>query len=214
MTTTRASLSDVLGIPVTKSFLVDLTTGEAKDFLFNPAELTEVFGVNWNMFTSPGLSHKRPQFVDCDNMEWSMTALFDQLYYEQGKVGAPPTNGPNTSTINLATGGLPSEVEDWRNFLLSLATPRRVPAGGKNRIAAASPTPVHFEWPGLVSTTVRIKGGTLKHTMFAQGTARVRIYSVDLKVFEDPAERMYADEVRKNGTIRSWASSSPSGRGR
>lgn len=204
---------------VEKAYLTDLETGEAKDFLFNPAELEEVFGVNWTMFESPGMSHKRPQFLSCENLVWSFTAMFDQLVYEQDKVRPPRNGSVDPTTVDLQDGdGLrgtargPSEVEDWRNFILSLAAVRRPRAGGLNRFAGASPVPVHFEWPGLVSTTVRIKGGKIKHTLFQSGTARPRAGSLELTVFEDPAERIYADDVRSRGTIRSWATVAPASR--
>jgi hypothetical protein len=206
---------------VEKAFLTDLETGESKSFLFNPAELEEVFEVNWNMFESPGMSHKRPQFVSSENLTWSFTAVFDQLVYERDKPRPPQSSAADVDTVDLQDGdGLagtvrgPSEVEDWRNFVLSLATPRRPKTGGVNRFASASPAPVHFEWPGLVSTTVRIKRGKFKHTLFQVGTARPRVYSLDLTLFEDPAERIYADDVRSRGTIRPWATVSPSARGK
>jgi hypothetical protein len=214
----RARSLDML---VEKAFLTDLETGESKSFLFNPAELEEVFGVNWQMFESPGMSHKRPQAVSCDNIEWNLTAVFDQLVYERDKPRPPQLSAGEPDALDLHDGdGLsgtargPSEVEDWRNFILSLAAMRRPRSGGLNRFAAASPTPVHFEWPGLVSTTVRIKKGKIKHTLFQVGTARPRVMAIDLAVFEDPAERIYADEVRARGTIRPWAAISPASRGK
>lgn len=215
----RVSSSRAYNAVVEKAFFTDLSTGESKSFLFNPAELEEVFAVNWNMFEAPGMSHKKPQVVSCENLTWNLTAVFDQLVYEQGKARPPETSGAEGGTIDLRDGGGPrgsvqgpSEVEDWRNFILSLAAMRRPRSGGLNRFAAASPTPVHFEWPGLVSTTVRIKSGKFKHTLFQVGTARPRLYSLELTIFEDPAERIYADDVRSRGTIRPWATVPPSAR--
>lgn len=207
----RSDVSSVLGHRVAKAFLVDLTTGEAMEFLFNPAELEEVLSVKWNFFASIGGSHARPQFQYTENVRWTFTAFYDQLFYEFGKPRRPSNDSagstPTRSDSPLGAAG-PTEVEDWRNFIFSIGTPRRVTTGGANRIASASPTPLHFEWPGLVSTTIRLEKAKLKHTLFQVGTARARVYSVDFEVFEDPAERMYADDVRKHGTIRSWAASS------
>jgi hypothetical protein len=205
------SIGSVLGIRVQKAFLTNLDTGESKSFLFNPAELEETFGVNWQMFEAPGMSHKRPQFISGENMTWSLVALFDQLFYEKNRttpVGAAVADPIFGHVSDLApkpaavSEKIPSEVEDWRAFILSLATPTRPRAGGVNAIAAAAPPKIHFEWPGLVSTTVRVKGGKFKHTMFRVGTARTRIYSLELQIFEDPAERLYSDDVRARGTIR------------
>lgn len=207
---------DAIGIKTAKVFLVDLTTTEAKEFQFNPAELGEVFGTKWVMFESPGLSHQRPQFVHTDTVRWKFTAIFDQFVYQQekaqrrGGIGARLVRPADDA---LGVGGA-SEVESWRNFLISLTVPRRVPAGGTNRIAAASPTPVHFEWPGLVSTTIRVQTVSFAHQLFRSGSSRARLFTAALDVFEDPAERMYADDVRRYGTMRPWASRAPASRGK
>lgn len=215
----RASGSRSMDARVEKAYFTDLETGESKSFLFNPAELEEVFAVNWNMFESPGMSHKVPQVVSCENLVWNFTAVFDQLVYERGKPRPAEIGAPDNQPVDLRDGDGgrgtirgPTEVEDWRNFILSLAAMRRPRSGGLNRFAAASPAPVHFEWPGLVSTTVRIKGGNFKHTMFQAGTARARVYALTLSIFEDPADRIFADDVRSRGTIRPWATVAPASR--
>jgi hypothetical protein len=181
------SISDALGSKVTKAFLTNLATAESKPFLFNPAELEEVFAVNYAMLESPGMSHKVLQFVSCENMTWKLVALFDELFYAKNA----------TKPVSAATADpIFGTVE-----------------GGLSQIAAASPPPVHFEWPSMISTTIRVRSAKFKHTIFCAGSARPRVFTVELDVFEDPAQRTYSSDVRSQGTIRPWATVSPASRG-
>jgi hypothetical protein len=215
---TAANLMNTLGIFVQKAFLTNLDTGESKDFLFNPDQLEEVFGVKYAFHESVGMSHARPQAVVGLNARWTLNAIFDQLQYGVGSPAARlATSAAGAATGGIATipshdgGGLlsngPSDVEDWRNFILSLCSFQRVPAGGGNKIRSQAPTVIHFEWPGFISTSVRIETAKFTHTMFRSISARPRIFTASLSIFEDPAERLYSDDVRKNGTLRPWAAS-------
>lgn len=212
------SLGTILGVNTEKAFLVDLTTQEEKFFQLNPTELEEVFAVRWQMFESLGYSHQKPQFLRGENVRWRFTAIFDQALYDRDRKKSSQNSFVDDSGNQLipSAPALPpravSEVEDWRNFMVSLTKPRRVKAGGANQFGALSPAPVHFEWPGLVSTTIRVERATVRHTLFLDGKPRARIMNIAFEVFEDPAARLYADDARKNGTIQPWASSSPSNR--
>lgn len=188
-------LSDVLNLRVVRGSLQNLETAERREFLLNPTELEEVYRTNWVKHRSPGLSHSRIQFGSGENAVIPLTLFYDQLMVNGTRTI------PDLDPEELESGR-EYEVENHRKFLLSLCHPRR-----SQRIMAASPPPVLFSWPGMIRMRVRIEEIRFRHIMFKSGTPRPRIYVAEISMFEDPVDRIYSEDVRNQGTLRSSASS-------
>lgn len=188
-------LGDVLGRTPARAYLQNLDTGKSAEFLFNPTEFTERYRANYARKTSPGLSHKPLHFVDCDNPTFSMTAVCDELVYARrmGKVSAsdlPPRSDDDS----------PRNAAEWRVFMISNTTPRR-----SQVLKSASPAPLLLYWPKLLSVRVALVSAEIVHAMFDY-TGAPRVFVAALEFEEDVQDRLFADEVLRQGTFRPWAS--------
>lgn len=193
-----------LRVKLERGYLQDLETGELMTFLLNPEKFKETYKANYARLESPGLSHKRLHFTGCENADYPLTLYFDQLIYveRRGTRSGLLTNLA-AEAQSVFNSSIPNDVEQWRRFAMSLVTPRR-----SDRLASASPSPVLFYWPGMVQTTVRVTEVSFEHSIFeCSGKPRARAYTLEIKQEEDvPAgTRLYADDVRRHGTMRPWA---------
>ena len=76
-----------------KCVLVNVSTAESIECLFNPTELTEKVEVNWSRLAVPGLSHQVLQFQNTGNRQLSGVEFYlDRFFAEAGLAAAavPP----------------------------------------------------------------------------------------------------------------------------
>lgn len=198
------SLADILQRKVERAFLQNLHTGRSETFLVNPSTLDESYEARYKRHGSIGLSHERLQFVGNTNVKWPIEVFFDQLVFENRKARTGVSKkGDKTRHTNE-----PNDVERWRRFLISLVYPRRA-----QRLPQASPAPVLFFWPGMISTRVRVMKVSFSHALFETGTPRARAYTARIMLEEEPLERIFADDILESGTFRPWAASARPRRG-
>lgn len=198
MATASEILESALRIKVEKASLTNLDDSEPgarRPFLFNPTELEENYGGRWTRADVPGLSHQPLQHLGGLNTTIPLTIYVDQLVYN---VQRPREQRPVVDTLDNI-----SDVDEYRRFLISLATQRP-----GTTIAAASPPPVLFSWPGIISMRVRVLSVRLRHLQFTAGGARPRIYVADLQLEEDAQGRLTNRDILARGTFRPWAASS------
>lgn len=180
-------LRDTIEARVEKAFLSNLATGTTVAFLINPAQLSEAYEALYARHASPGLSHRRLHYVGNPNATITMSAVYDQLILlERAGPGPVPR----------------IDARGYRRFLQSLLYPRR-----SESLNNASPPPVLFVWPGLISMRVRVIRLNFDHVMFQSGRPLPRIYTVEIELEEEPLERIFSSDVERSGTIRPWAAS-------
>ena len=108
--------------------LVNVTSGESMECLFNPTQLSEKLQVNWNRLAVPGLSHQVLQFQSTGNRQLSGVEFYlDRFFAEAGESDA--------------------DVLDFRRFLLALT----VPPEGTEGVAETAPPRVLVIWPELLT---------------------------------------------------------------
>lgn len=200
------SLTNILGKQPERGFLVNLNTGEVRSFLLNPETLTERYRANWATPQPFGLSHRRMHYTGGENTEIPLTVYYDQVIMD-GRLNKTTILGPLREdqaddvgeTFDTRT---PLTVDDWRRFLLSLIAPRK-----GQTISSASPPSVQFYWPDIIDMRVRITEIEFRHTLFKTGTSRARAFFANMRLIEDVGdERIFSEDVRRQGTDRNWAS--------
>lgn len=194
---TNARFEEILGSKPERGLFINLSNQDTLQFLFNPEKLEEVYKSNYGRHSAAGLSHKRLQWLNNDNIMISFTAIFDQQEYNRRNgVGRQ-----ELAIIRQQGRREEGDVEDARRFLQAAHTPRR-----STRLRAQSPAPYALVWPGVYETRVRFIETRIKVEMFqfAPRDPGIRLMYAQLSLEEDVAERLYADEVRTQGMFRKW----------
>ncbi len=108
--------------------LVNVTTGEPLECLFNPTQLTETLQVNWNRQVVPGLSHQVLQFQSTSNRQLTGVEFYLDRFFANDQPGEP-------------------NILEFRAFLRALTVP---PASTTGVLPTASPR-VLLIWPNVVT---------------------------------------------------------------
>ncbi len=193
---------------VTRGFLKNLDTDVTSTFLFNPAQLEESYVANYTRHASVGLSHKRLQFEGNENWASTLTLIFDQLVFDSRR-GGDANSGPLPSSRPKRQTKVVNDVDTWRRTLVSFLYPRR-----SRSLHQASPPPVLFFWPNMITMRVRVVSATFRHTQFEVGIPSPRIMSAAVSLEEEAMDRIYSQDVLRAGMIRPWAASLLQRRGR
>lgn len=143
---------------------------------FNPTELEETLAVNWNKLAVLGLSHMPLQFQQTDNHGFSFEFAYHAIDDEGNKLAS---------------------IAQARRFLLALCYPSR----GAKSVTGGAPARALFVWPKLASITCVVRKLAFKHTMFNTEGDPV-VFSAKATLEEIRDGRLYAEDVRKSGTIR------------
>jgi len=117
--------------------LVNTTTGESIECLFNPTQLTEKIGVTWNRLVVPGLSHHVLQFQSTSNRELASI----ELYFDR-----------------FAAAARGDDILRARDFIRALAVP--------DPLVGAPPRTL-FIWPGTLTLTCVVASVELTYRQFA-----------------------------------------------
>ncbi len=156
-------------------YLSDLKTLETMQAQFNPAEFTESVKVVWARLSPPGLSHERLHYDHTENYKASFELTYDAL---------------------VQTGDVDDNL-DARKFLMSLCYARR----GARTVSDGAPPRVLFVWPEMVSITAVITDLKFKNTRFNR-VGSATFFKVDVSLEEIRDERLFSEDVRRNGTQR------------
>lgn len=160
-------------MPITVQ-LGNLDTGESMAAQYAPTELKEKYGASYAKQEVPGLSHKLMQFTSGENAVVELELEFNALV------------NPKIS------------IDDQRRFLMSLVVPRR----GATNVTTGSPARVLFFWPEMFSMTCRLTSLEMTHTFFKE-TGGPALFKAKLALEEARETRLYAEDVRAGGTVRS-----------
>lgn len=155
--------------------LTDLETAEAFEFQYNPEELKEKLGANFNEPEVLGLGYKPQQYKNSDNVALSFDLVLDAL-------------GKGFSVTKLL---------DARRFLHSLFAPRR----GSGDITSAATPRVLFSWPNYVSLVCRLRSADASGLRF-NAQMQPTHYKATVNIAEARTTRLFAEDVRRFGTLR------------
>ena len=93
-----------------------------------------------------------------------------------------------------------NEAENFRRLLLEMIYPRRA-----QKLAAASPPPIMFYWPNMISMRVRVMRLSFQHKLFQVGSAAPRLYLARVELEEEAMDRIYSEDMARSGTFRPWS---------
>ena len=194
------TISDLLNFPVQRGFLKNLSNNRTLEFLLNPAQFEDSHAANYSMHGSPGLSHRRLQYTGNENVRIPMDLIFDEIIFRERRSSNTflPTD-LNAENRSVEAG---KEVERHRRILMEFQYPRK----GK-RLAQASPPPLLFHWPGMFNMRVRLFNTTFRYLQFQVGKTLPRVLVASILLVEDPLERIFSENMVRQGTFRSSGSS-------
>ena len=153
--------------------LVNVTSGESMECLFNPTQLSEKLQVNWNRLAVPGLSHQVLQFQSTANRQLSGVEFYLDRYFAVGQPG----------DVNIL---------EFRAFLRALT----VPPEGTEDVAATAPPRVLFIWPEVVTVECVVASVEFTYKQLAvDGT--VLVYAANVTFEEILDTRVTSEELRE-----------------
>jgi hypothetical protein len=152
--------------------LVNVTTAESMECLFNPKDLTEKIEVNWTRLTVPGLSHQVLQFQSTGNRQLAGVEFYLDRFFS-------------------AEAGADTDILEFRAFLRALT----VPPEGTEGVAATAPPRALFIWPAVVTVECVVASVEFQYRQLAvDGTVLVYTASVTFEEILDT--RVTSEELR------------------
>jgi len=164
-----------------RSSLVNLSTGEEFEFLFNPQTLEESLKANYNRTVVNGLSHERLSYINTSNDVIPIELYMSQLAQDHltGRAGSRPY---------IAT--------ERKRWLQSLVYPAEDQDYGY-----VGPPQVLFIWPREVRIIGRVTKVEFTHRAFSPRTLATTQLIAKLEIEEDVAQRRLMEEVLRIGSM-------------
>ena len=153
--------------------LVNVTSGESMECLFNPTQLSEKLQVNWNRLAVPGLSHQVLQFQSTANRQLSGVEFYLDRYFAAEQPG----------DVNIL---------EFRAFLRALTVP---PAGTEGVLATAPPR-VLVVWPNVLTIECVVASIDFQYRQLAVDSS-VLVYAAAVTFEEILDTRVTSEELRE-----------------
>lgn len=152
--------------------LVNVTSGESMECLFNPTQLSEKVQVNWSRLAVPGLSHQVLQFQSTSNRQLAGVEFYVDRFFATEQPGEP-------------------DVLDFRAFIRSLTVP---PAGTEGVVDTAPPRTL-FIWPEVVTIETVVTDVEFQYRQLGVD-GRVLVYAATV-TFEEILDVRVTSEERR-----------------
>ncbi len=153
--------------------LVNVTTGESMECLFNPTQLTEKVQVNYSRLAVPGLSHQVLQFQSTGNRQLAGVEFYLDRFFASEQPGDP-------------------DILAFRAFLRALT----VPPAGTEGVPATAPPRVLFVWPEVLTVEAVVTDVEFQYRQVAvDGT--VLVYAATVTFEEILDVRVTSEELRE-----------------
>jgi hypothetical protein len=164
---------DAATVRAPRCTLVNVSTAESIECLFNPTQLAEKLQVNWNRLVVPGLSHQVLQFQSTSNAQLPNVEFYLDRFF---------------ATAN----GSDAILREFRAFLRSLT----VPVGRTETVAATAPPRVIVIWPEVLTLECVVGSVEFQYRQFG-ADGRVLVYTatvgfeaiLDMRVTSEPRRR-------------------------
>ena len=157
--------------------LVNLSTNELLEVQYNPTELEELIGAVYAKQTVPGLSHQVQQFINTENMRFTLELFFQA------------TNSGEAGAERLAVA---------RKFFIAVCHPRGT--GGVGSLGRGAPR-VLFVWPEMISLTCVVHSVRMRHTKF-KPTGASTVYTANVELEEIRDVFVSSEDITRAGTQR------------
>ena len=141
--------------------LVNVDSGESMECLFNPAQLSEKWQVQWNRLVVPGLSHQPLQFQGTGNRQLTNLEFYLDRFFAAEQPSAP-------------------DILGFRDFLGILTVPT-------NRDGPSAPPRTLLIWPGFITVEGVLTEVEFQYRQFAlDGSVLVYTANCNLEVLSEP----------------------------
>ncbi len=155
----------------------NLSNGRTLEAFFNPTEFEENVKPEYAKIKTLGNSHEIHQYQGTTSHGFSFDMSFSAFDDQGARL---------------------DDVAFARKFLLSLCYSSR----SAKTISQGTPPRVLFVWPSVVSISSLIQSVRIKNTDFAKN-GRITRFTATVSLDEVRDERLYAEDVLANGTLRS-----------
>jgi hypothetical protein len=156
-----------------RCLLVNLTTQETIQCLFNPTQLVEKISVNWSRLPVLGLSHQPLQYLGTGNRQLPGV----EFYLDKSFASEAPGD---------------ADIDDFRNFLRSLTLP---PASAD--VGNTTPPRVLLLWPKVLTIEAVITELEFQYRQLARDGS-VLVYTATCTV-EEILDVRVTSEMRRSG---------------
>jgi len=153
--------------------LVNVTSGESMECLFNPTQLTEKVQVNWSRLAVPGLSHQVLQFQSTANRSLAGVEFYLDRFFATEQPGEP-------------------DIMEFRSFIRALTVP---PAGTEGVVDTAPPRTL-FIWPEVITVETVVTDVEFQYRQVAID-GRVLVYAATVTFEEILDVRVTSEELRE-----------------
>lgn len=159
-------------VPVAKGSLSSLSSlfgsnnAESKDFLFNPTTLEERYTPEYARLDPIGYPQKPLHYIGSQNPIYNIELFLDEVEFIK--------RGVEPQSLGLVETA-PTNIEDYRRFLISLT----YPSGTNNGSINIPPAKVLFIWPNMLEMICVIRDLSFSHKEFLPNGSS-RMYTADL----------------------------------
>lgn len=160
--------------------LINLSTNERYDFLFNPQSFDEKFEAKYDRTQIIGLSHERLSYKNTSNNVVPLELYLSQLAQDQrtGTAGSSPT------------------IMSQKAWLQSLVYP-----ASSQDFGYVGPPQVLFVWPGSARMIGRITKVSFLHRAFSNRNLHSTQIVAKIEFEEDVERRRLMEDVQRNGSV-------------
>ena len=153
--------------------LVNVTSGESMECLFNPTQLTEKVQVNWSRLAVPGLSHQVLQFQSTANRSLAGVEFYLDRFFATEQPGEP-------------------DIMEFRSFLRALT----VPSSGTEGVVDTAPPRTLFIWPEVITVETVVTDVEFQYRQVAID-GRVLVYAATVTFEEILDARVTSEDLRE-----------------
>lgn len=153
--------------------LVNVTSGESMECLFNPTQLTEKVQVNWSRLAVPGLSHQVLQFQSTANRSLAGVEFYHDRFFATEQPGEP-------------------DIMEFRSFIRALT----VPPSGTEGVVDTAPPRTLFIWPEVITVETVVTDVEFQYRQVAVD-GRVLVYAATVTFEEILDVRVTSEELRE-----------------
>ncbi len=153
--------------------LVNVTSGESMECLFNPTQLTEKVQVNWSRLAVPGLSHQVLQFQSTANRSLAGVEFYLDRFFATEQPGEP-------------------DIMEFRSFIRALT----VPPSGTEGVVDTAPPRTLFIWPEVITVETVVTDVEFQYRQVAID-GRVLVYAGTVTFEEILDVRVTSEELRE-----------------
>ena len=153
--------------------LVNVTSGESMECLFNPTQLTEKVQVTRSRLAVPGLSHQVLQFQSTANRSLAGVEFYLDRFFATEQPGEP-------------------DIMEFRSFIRALT----VPPSGTEGVVDTAPPRTLFIWPEVITVETVVTDVEFQYRQVAVD-GRVLVYAATVTFEEILDVRVTSEELRE-----------------